>query len=121
MKTRAEKNQYAKEWYRRNSARVIARTMAYQKSNPDKQRNWQLKYNFGITAEKYDSMLKEQNNSCAICQSPVPQGAGRFHVDHDHKTGQVRGLLCNNCNLGLGFFADNIDKLTKAAKYLAAF
>lgn len=59
-------------------------------------RNWQLKRRYGITLEQYNALLEQQGGACAICQR-VPK-AGRLHVDHDHKTKVVRGLLCYRCN-----------------------
>ena len=77
-----------------------------------------LKHTYGITLEQYDDMLGSQEYGCAICGSSEPGGIGRFHVDHDHITGKVRGLLCNKCNLGLAGFRDNIEFLVKAIEYL---
>jgi hypothetical protein len=62
-----------------------------------------------------EALSEKQQNACAICRrvfSAVP------HVDHDHQTGQVRGLLCNSCNLGLGLFQDDVERLQNATKYL---
>ena len=80
-----------------------------------------LKKRYGITADKYDEMVALQSNSCAICGSTDVGGRGgssRLAVDHDHTTGKVRGLLCANCNNGLGRFKDNPDFLQKAIDYL---
>lgn len=68
----------------------------------------------GITQEEFDGLLAEQQGKCAIdgCM-----GAAE-HIDHDHKTGQIRGLLCGRCNPGLGLFDDDPAKLFAAAKYL---
>jgi hypothetical protein len=49
----------------------------------------------------------------------TPLGRGRWHIDHDHVTGQVRGLLCNNCNRGIGYFGDDPQVMTAAARYVA--
>ena len=74
---------------------------------------------YGITLADYDNMLEEQEGMCGICKTETPGGSGsRFHVDHNHDTGEVRGLLCANCNLGLGKFKDSKDFLTKAIEYL---
>jgi hypothetical protein len=77
---------------------------------------------YGITFEQYEAMLAEQHNRCAICGSePDPNGrrsAGRLHVDHDHETGRVRGLLCNRCNPGVGYFLHDTDRLRAAIAYL---
>ena len=78
----------------------------------------QLRRRYGITQEQYDAMFRAQNGSCAICGGQSLDGK-RLHVDHDHKTGKVRGLLCINCNHGLGKFQDSADNLTNAWAYLA--
>lgn len=77
---------------------------------------------FGLTREDYDSLLKEQEGGCAICKSTNPKGRykERFSVDHCHETGQVRGLLCNTCNLGIGHMKDDPNLLRAAIAYLEA-
>lgn len=82
---------------------------------------WLKKYD--MTVAEYDAMLAAQGGGCAICGSTDPKGrAGSryFHVDHCHSTGQVRGLLCAPCNLGLGAFRDQPDLLISAIDYLKA-
>ena len=76
---------------------------------------------FGITIEDYDRMLKYQGYRCAICGSLEPKGRGRFHVDHNHETGENRGLLCSTCNQGLGLFREDPKTLINAAEYLNRF
>lgn len=66
----------------------------------------------------YQYMLENQNGVCAIC-SNVDKSGRALAIDHDHKTGFVRGLLCGSCNRGLGLFRDNPEILLKAAKYLS--
>jgi hypothetical protein len=61
-------------------------------------------------------MLKDQNGGCAICYKP--EGSRMFDVDHDHKTGEVRGLLCTSCNRVLGHAKDSVERLLAAARYL---
>ena len=77
-----------------------------------------LKDKYGITLEDYDRMLEDQGGSCAVCGTEHPGGKGRFHVDHNHSTGKVRGLLCHSCNVGLGALKDSPEVLLKAATYL---
>jgi hypothetical protein len=77
-------------------------------------RTYHLKRRYGITAEEADVMLEEQGGLCVICKV-----APAAHVDHDHATGQVRALLCFNCNGGLGQFKDNTEALHAAAYYVA--
>ena len=79
-------------------------------------RAWVLK-KYGCTAEKLDALHAQQKGLCAICALP-PLPGKRLHVDHDHATGAIRGLLCSSCNLALGCFGDNIMRLVGGIKYL---
>lgn len=81
-------------------------------------RTW-LKTRYGLTVKDYDDMFAAQGGICAICGTDQPGGrAGRFHVDHCHRTGRVRGLLCSKCNFGLGAFDDVAGRLENAIAYL---
>jgi len=85
------------------------------------QRKSTLQRRYGITAEEYASMHEAQGGVCLICGLAAGGGRGaesRLAVDHDHETGKVRGLLCNNCNNGLGRFKDSPELLRKAIDYL---
>lgn len=95
-----------------------AQRKTWIQANPEKVRNHSLKKRYGISLDRYLEMLEAQNGRCAICGTDVPGGSGSFHVDHCHDSGKVRDLLCNNCNLGLGYFKDNESILLKAALYL---
>jgi hypothetical protein len=72
-----------------------------------------LKRTFGITEEERAAILKRQGGVCAICGTPDPE-----HLDHDHATGKIRGILCNRCNMGLGLFSDDPVRLQSAINYL---
>ena len=82
-----------------------------------KERNTYLKGTFGITLSDYESMLESQGGTCAICDGHTIEGRS-LAVDHDHETGEIRGLLCWHCNVGLGYFRDSPESLRKAACYL---
>lgn len=75
---------------------------------------------YGLTQEQYTSMLNEQSGKCSICGS-TGSGAekNRFVVDHCHTTGDVRGLLCWPCNVGIGMFKERLDLLEKVVTYLS--
>jgi len=78
-----------------------------------------LKRSYGITQSDYEDLLKRQNGKCAICGLLEEKHRSKvLNVDHNHKTKKVRGLLCNNCNRGLGHLKDSIKNLKKAIKYL---
>lgn len=78
---------------------------------------YERKLNYGLSQADFDAMLEAQNFKCAICETE-DSGKRSWHVDHDHETGEVRGLLCLHCNVGLGHFKDRTDLLGKAADYL---
>ena len=78
----------------------------------------QLLGKYGLTQKLYDDRLQMQFGMCPICEKPASQAKKPFGVDHDHMTGEVRGLLCDDCNLGIGIFKDNPQRLMNAARYL---
>jgi len=81
-----------------------------------------LKKNYSIDYDRYYSLLEEQDHKCKICGDEgftmKDEHKLKLVVDHDHKTGAVRGLLCHNCNRGLGLFQDNKENLQAAIAYL---
>jgi hypothetical protein len=81
-----------------------------------------LANNYGMTEEDFERRLKDQSGRCAICQDDISgrtdKGRLKAHIDHDHETGAVRGLLCAQCNVGLGSFKDDIRSLASAIVYL---
>jgi hypothetical protein len=88
------------------------------KYNPLVRKARKLKYTYGITIEEFDSKLKDQGGCCAICKSDKPGGNGGFYVDHNHLTGQVRGLLCHWCNFMIGQSKEDIEILRAGIEYL---
>lgn len=82
-------------------------------------RNAHLKRTYGFGQAMYDAMLAAQGGGCAICKTKEPGGSGgKFHVDHDHVTGKVRGLLCGRCNRAIGLLNDSHHTVLSAAKYI---
>ena len=95
--------------------------MAKQKQKPgykEREKNYSLKKQFGITLDDYNTMLFEQNGCCAICNTHHTEFSKALAVDHCHETGKVRGLLCTCCNSAIGKFRDDIELLKSAIKYL---
>jgi hypothetical protein len=85
---------------------------------PIKNKDNKLKKAYGISLEEYNKMFDEQNGCCAICGDHQSSMTRSLSVDHCHKTGTIRGLLCKNCNTSLGQFKDSIELLLKAIEYL---
>ena len=100
-------NEYSREWVERNKERA--------KFN--RWRNWLRRY--GLTPEQYEAMLAAQGGGCAVCAVDVCDASGkRLHIDHDHETDRVRGLLCSRCNLVMGRTAADLEVLQRAVEYL---
>ena len=103
----------------------VAYNRATREANRDYYRSKDFRKLYGIDFSEYQRMLVAQNGVCAICQKPetkIEKGTLRLlSVDHDHATGAIRGLLCANCNLALGYFCDNSENLHNAIAYLTRF
>jgi hypothetical protein len=85
--------------------------------NPLAKKDAELKRLYGIDIKKYLNMMSAQNNVCKICKQECKTKYS-LSVDHNHATGNIRGLLCNRCNRAIGMFEDSPDLLKEAAKYL---
>jgi len=105
----------ARACYLRHKARFQAESRAWAKANPDKIRARKIWNRYRLTPEEHARILARQGNACAICKEPRTD-----RIDHDHKTGKVRGVLCHCCNAALGLFKDRPDLLRTAADYLDA-
>lgn len=95
----------------------------YRKANPSRVRGWRrkrnLKIKYNLTPEEFAQMLAAQGGVCALCKTTESHGRyGCFVIDHDHDTGRVRGILCNQCNLALGQLGDSEDGILRAIAYL---
>jgi hypothetical protein len=89
--------------------------------NRAKYREYNRRKLYGMTQQEFDAMWTDQGGLCAICRQadwPALIGKDGPHVDHDHETGRVRGILCQSCNHGLGKFKDDPNRLRAAADYL---
>lgn len=84
-------------------------------------RNRHYKRTYGITIDEYNRMYEQQGGVCKICNLPANHNSNHLCIDHDHETGQVRALLCDTCNRGLGYFKDDTRLLDKASEYLRAY
>ena len=110
------KRQTNRACYLRNKERQLERQRLRRKNNPEPDKRYMLKARYGLTIDDVEQLVKNQQYLCAICESSLVDGIK--HIDHDHKTKQVRGILCHKCNLGLGLFKDSAELLIKASNYL---
>jgi len=114
---------YRREYQRKWRKLHPERNRELDKRNKEKRREknkilhkwWFLRKMHNMSKEDFEYLFQNQNGKCAICNSNL---SSKICVDHNHKTGKVRGLLCNTCNMSLGGFEDNEDLLKKAIKYL---
>ena len=123
-----------KRWYEANREREIARVKAWQQSNADRlneyrrtrrvlpevkarERDGHLRRKFQLTSEQYDAMLPEQGDACAVC-GREPKAGKSFHVDHNHETGALRGLVCFSCNSALGNLHEDEARISALLTYL---
>lgn len=118
VQDKARKNGYVRIC---KSCRQI-RSQQWRTENPSKAKKASREYKrrlryaeVGISEEGYQDLFKRQGGKCAIC---LKASKKRLSVDHDHKTGKVRGLLCTRCNQGLGYFKDDLKRLKGAISYL---
>jgi hypothetical protein len=110
---------YVRAWQQANPDRVKAWRLKNRERRLEKMREIHLRNKFGLTVNEYRSILQAQGGVCAICGS-LPTPGISLHVDHDHDTGEIRGLLCVRCNNALGLFREDTDLLKRAARYVSA-
>lgn len=145
LKTKEERNAYAREWRAKNAEKVRAQARAryaanpeyhkakarkhilnFRKNNPKANRNKHYKSRYGITVQDYEAMSIAQNHLCAICKLPETKmrkdgTPSILAVDHNHTTGKVRGLLCVGCNHMLGNIENRSVSLDAIAEYIKQY
>ena len=108
-----------KEYYQNNKEKFLEKAKDWSEQNQEKTRETKRRYRYkkyyNTTIEEVEENLEAQSGKCCICEKDITE---KFHVDHDHDTGNARGLLCVSCNSALGKFNDDPEMLKRAAKYL---
>ncbi len=106
-----------KVYYRNNTRKILDYESQCRKDNPERYKDKDLRKLYGIGYEQYSQMHTSQSGRCAICTNEFKSGK-ETHVDHDHKTGQVRQLLCSSCNTGIGYLKEDPVIISRALEYL---
>jgi hypothetical protein len=111
--------QYNREYYQANKEHIVQQTKAYAQTPIGREgaRKRARKHTYGLTHDAFLVMLQSQDGRCAICEKVFTDGVPP-HLDHCHKTGSVRGILCQHCNSGIGFLKDSPDIVSRALAYL---
>jgi hypothetical protein len=107
----------SKQWYENNKEKKRQMSYAYRHIKKDQD----LRKGYGISLEEFNTKLAEQDHSCKICGTHQQTLKRSLCVDHCHKTGTIRGLLCDLCNRSLGLLKDNKEILKKAVAYLEQY
>lgn len=121
--------EYKKQYFQKNKEKISARNrerqkeqrkLDYKKYGKDR---YSLKSRYGITINEYEEMIKKQNNKCFICGKELNIHINSDYpcVDHSHRTGKIRKILCKNCNTLLGLSDENLEVLRRAITYLEEF
>lgn len=114
-------NAYSRKWRAENPEKVAASLRSWEERHQEHRRNYNrmvsLRKLYGMSLEEYENIMERQDGGCAIC-GRKPGSKRKHHVDHDHETGKIRGILCSQCNTGLGMFSDDIEKMKTACIYL---
>jgi len=135
-------SQYGKRYYQKNKQKIAAKAKTFREENPEVMRERydrhkekhpmgnrtaQWKYRYGISLDEVQTKFESQGGRCACCEEEIPhytefKGKNHlFHIDHNHDTGKIRGLLCTKCNTGLGLFNEDIDLIKSAIAYLEKY
>jgi Recombination endonuclease VII len=117
-----------RKYYDKNKENILVKNKDYRDNRAPshvikkmRKNQWKvlLSKKYNITPEIYHQLEEQQDHRCAICKSDyIGKNKERWNIDHNHNTGEVRGLLCDKCNLGIGYLNDDVDILKSAIKYL---
>ena len=126
QENKESRKQYDRKRYPKRKESILASNKVWRTNNKNKWtlsvKNANYKRKYGITLEEYNGRKKRQCNACAICgKEETARWRGTLRslsIDHDHKTGRIRGLLCTKCNIALGNVNDDIGILAKMMEYL---
>lgn len=110
--------EYQKQWRESHKGYKTEWSRKHKGRYREKQKEYSLKKNHGITLEQYNELFINQNGCCKICNRHQSEFKRSLAVDHDHKTNKIRGLLCHHCNKGIGHFFENPSIMESAISYI---
>ena len=113
MSRSAKTKEREHNYYLANRDKKISYQKTWAKDNKERVALHKIKYTYGLSEKEYKDLLESQKGRCKICKKE-----GKLHIDHDHATGMVRGLLCPKCNKALGLFGENLETLQSAHVYM---
>jgi len=110
-----------KKWYNEHKDYMKPRMKKYShdyyQQHIEEIKEYHITRLYGLSLSEFNAILEQQDYKCAICGKPL-ENRKNVHIDHDHETQRVRGVLCGSCNMGIGQFGDNPSVVHKAYKYL---
>ena len=115
MKERNKENN--RKYIALNPNRVRETARRWRKNNPDRVHAHKIKATYGIDGECFARMFEAQGRRCACCHGVNKRGKN-WHIDHEHTTNEIRGILCGTCNVGIGALGDNLAGVLNAVSYL---
>ena len=137
-KKRKYDREHSRKWYLKYKKEVLTKQKEYRYNHKkeisfrkkeyynhhkeeisSQKKEYHLMIKYGLSMSDFNNLLLAQNNRCAICNEPLDlTNSYRIHIDHNHLTGKVRGILCNKCNLAIGLLRDNPEYTKRATEYL---
>ena len=114
----ASKKDYNKAYKINNKISISKKAKEYYRKRKDKYKELHLKRTYNLTTEEYNKLFTLQEGKCKCCKTHQTEFKKALFVDHNHKTGEVRGLLCCNCNLAIGLVKEDINTLLEIIDYL---
>ena len=111
--------EYQRLYKIKNRDKINSQVQAWVKNHPDYYPEYRCQYKYQISFKDKQDMLINQNSECAICRQLLQ--IDKAFIDHDHKSSKIRGLLCYNCNMGIGHLHDSIVVLEQAIEYLKIY
>lgn len=108
-----------RKWAKKNKDKIRVYHQTWDRKNQKRQIESRLIWKYSLSMEEFQKLSESQGNKCLICKvSAEHLSLKKLYVDHDHKTGEIRGLLCRSCNIGIGMMKDNPEILRNAINYL---